>query len=152
MASELNPRLVGIGGPLKGIAFTLPASEVSIGRDSSNQLWAADPAYRAGIACWLPLTSQFSIKDLKSRNGTLVNGVPIEQQQLRHGDQIYIGDSVLIFCSSGTETSPKKIPLSFWRPRGSKVLRFCSKPKTRSTCSRRRWSQLCLLLLARPVT
>src|SRR6202011_1273488 len=34
---------------------------------------------------------------LGSRNGTLVNGVPVEQQQIRHGDQIYIGDSVLVF-------------------------------------------------------
>jgi transcriptional regulator with GAF, ATPase, and Fis domain len=118
MASELNPRLVGIGGPLKGIAFTLPASEVSIGRDSSNQLWAADPALSRRHCVLVATDSQFSIKDLKSRNGTLVNGVPVEQQQLRHGDQIYIGDSVLIFLLKRDGDQPEKNPVEFLETTG----------------------------------
>src|SRR5216684_4097395 len=98
MTMETNPRLLGISGPLKGAAFPLPAGEVSIGRDSSNQLWAADPALSRRHCMLVPGDDgQFSIRDLKSRNGTLVNGVPVEQQQIRHGDQIFIGDSVLIF-------------------------------------------------------
>ena len=118
MASELNPRLVGIGGPLKGIAFTLPASEVSIGRDSSNQLWAADPALSRRHCVLVATDGQFSIKDLKSRNGTLVNGVPVEQQQLRHGDQIYIGDSVLIFLLKRDGDQPEKNPVEFLETTG----------------------------------
>jgi transcriptional regulator with GAF, ATPase, and Fis domain len=97
MTSELNPRLVGIGGPLKGTAFSLSPGEVSIGRDSSNQLWAPDPALSRRHCLVVATGEQVSIRDLGSRNGTLVNGVPIEQQQMRHGDQIYIGDSVLLF-------------------------------------------------------
>jgi len=118
MASELNPRLVGIGGPLKGIAFTLPASEVSIGRDSSNQLWAADPALSRRHCVLVGNDGQFSIKDLKSRNGTLINGVPVEQQQLRHGDQIYIGDSVLIFLLKRDGDQPEKNPVEFLETTG----------------------------------
>ena len=97
MTSELNPRLVGIGGPLKGTAFSLSPGEVSIGRDSSNQLWAPDPALSRRHCLVVATGEQVSIRDLGSRNGTLVNGVPVEQQQMRHGDQIYIGDSVLLF-------------------------------------------------------
>src|SRR5882724_10387155 len=97
MATDVNPRLLGISGPLKGAAFPLPAGEVSIGRDSSNQLWAADPALSRRHCLVLASGDKFSIRDLKSRNGTMVNGVPVEQQQIRHGDQIYIGDSVLVF-------------------------------------------------------
>src|SRR5580704_3838480 len=97
MTSELNPRLVGIGGPLKGTAFSLSPGEVSIGRDSSNQLWAPDPALSRRHCLVVATVEQVSIRDLGSRNGTLVNGVPVEQQQMRHGDQIYIGDSVLLF-------------------------------------------------------
>jgi transcriptional regulator with GAF, ATPase, and Fis domain len=97
MTSELNPRLVGIGGPLKGTAFALSPGEVSIGRDSSNQLWAPDPALSRRHCLVVATGEQVSIRDLGSRNGTLVNGVPVEQQQMRHGDQIYIGDSVLLF-------------------------------------------------------
>ncbi len=118
MTSELNPRLVGIGGPLKGIAFTLPANEVSIGRDSSNQLWAADPALSRRHCLIVASDGQFSIKDLKSRNGTLINGVPVEQQQLRHGDQIYIGDSVLIFLLKRDGDQPEKNPVEFLETTG----------------------------------
>ena len=71
--------------------------EVSVGRDSSNQLWVADPALSRRHCLLVQDGGQFSIRDLGSRNGTLVNGVPVEQQQIRHGDQIFIGDSVLIF-------------------------------------------------------
>lgn len=118
MTSELNPRLVGIGGPLKGTAFALSASEVSIGRDSSNQLWAADPALSRRHCLINAGDGQFSIKDLKSRNGTLVNGVPVEQQQLRHGDQIYIGDSVLIFLLKRDGDQPEKNPVEFLETTG----------------------------------
>ena len=56
---------------------------------------------------------QFSIRDLRSRNGTLINGVPIEQQQMRHGDQIYIGDSVLIFLLNEDREQSAKNPVEF---------------------------------------
>jgi Nif-specific regulatory protein len=114
MATEINPRLLGISGPLKGAAFPLPEGEVSIGRDSSNQLWTADPAMSRRHCLLLPDGSgQFSIRDLKSRNGTLVNGVPVEQQQIRHGDQIFIGDSVLIFLIEEGGNQFQKNPVEF---------------------------------------
>ena len=113
MTSELNPRLVGIGGPLKGTAFSLPAGEVSIGRDSSNQLWAPDPALSRRHCLVVASDEQVSIRDLGSRNGTLVNGVPVEQQQMRHGDQIYIGDSVLLFLLDADGDHIARNPVEF---------------------------------------
>jgi transcriptional regulator with GAF, ATPase, and Fis domain len=111
--AEMNPRLVGIGGPLKGAAFSLPAGEVSIGRDSSNQLWAPDPALSRRHCLVVASGEQVSIRDLGSRNGTLVNGVPVEQQQMRHGDQIYIGDSVLLFLLNEDGEHPTRNPVEF---------------------------------------
>jgi transcriptional regulator with GAF, ATPase, and Fis domain len=113
MASETNPRLVGIGGPLKGTAFALPAGEVSIGRDSSNHLWAPDPALSRRHCLVVASEEQVSIRDLGSRNGTLVNGVPVEQQQMRHGDQIYIGDSVLLFLLDEEGEHSARNPVEF---------------------------------------
>jgi transcriptional regulator with GAF, ATPase, and Fis domain len=110
---ETNPRLVGIGGPLKGTAFPLPAGEVSIGRDSSNLLWAADPALSRRHCTVVASGDQFSIRDLGSRNGTLVNGVPVEQQLMRHGDHIYIGDSVLLFLLQEDGTHSGRNPVEF---------------------------------------
>jgi transcriptional regulator with GAF, ATPase, and Fis domain len=110
---ESNPRLVGIGGPLKGSAFPLPAGEVSIGRDSSNQLWAPDPALSRRHCLLVTVGEEVSIRDLGSRNGTLVNGVPVEQQQMRHGDQIYIGDSVLLFLLNEEGEHSARNPVEF---------------------------------------
>jgi transcriptional regulator with GAF, ATPase, and Fis domain len=110
--TETNPRLIGISGPLKGAAFPLPTGEVSIGRDSSNQLWAADPALSRRHCVLIPNgDGKFAIRDLKSRNGTLVNGVPVEEQQIRHGDQIFIGDSVLIFLIEETGNQLQRNPV-----------------------------------------
>ena len=116
--AEMNPRLLGIGGPLKGTAFALPAGEVSIGRDSSNQLWAADPALSRRHCLVVARGEEFSIRDLGSRNGTLVNGVPVEQQQIRHGDQIYIGDSVLLFLLQEDGEHSKRNPVEFLETAG----------------------------------
>ncbi len=110
----MNPRLVGIGGPLKGTVFSLPAGEVFIGRDSSNHIWAADPALSRRHCLVLSEGEEFSIRDLKSRNGTLVNGVPVEQQQhIQQGDQIYIGDSVLIFLLREDGVHSERNPVEF---------------------------------------
>jgi two-component system, NtrC family, response regulator HydG len=111
--AEMNPRLVGIGGPLKGAAFPLPAGEVSIGRDSSNHLWAPDPALSRRHCVVVANGEKVSIRDLGSRNGTLINGVPIEQQQMRHGDQIYIGDSVLLFLLNEDSEHSTRNPVEF---------------------------------------
>jgi Nif-specific regulatory protein len=113
MVEKTNPRLLGIGGPLKGTAFPLPDGEVSIGRDSSNQLWVADPALSRRHCLVMATDSQFSIRDLGSRNGTLVNGVPVEQQHIRHGDQICIGDSVLVLLLEEGSSHFDRNPVEF---------------------------------------
>ena len=136
---EINPRLLGISGPLKGSAFPLPEGEVSIGRDSSNQLWVADPSLSRKHCVLVPDgKGEFSIRDLKSRNGTLVNGVPIEQQQIRHGDQIFIGDSVLIFLIEEGGNHFDKNPVEFADTTEFAALRFCFAPKIRFTCVRKK--------------
>ena len=94
---NMNPRLVGIAGPWKDVTFPLSGGEVSIGRESSNQLWIADPALSRQHCLLIQKDEHFTIRDLESHNGTLVNGVPVDEQDLRHGDQISLGNSVLVF-------------------------------------------------------
>ena len=40
---------------------------------------------------------RFQVRDLDSRNGTLVNGAGVEEQWLQHGDAISAGDSSFLF-------------------------------------------------------
>jgi len=107
----MNARLIGVAGPLQGALFALPEGEVSIGRDANNQLYAGDGALsrkhcvvrRAGMAC--------TVRDLQSRNGTRVNGIPVEERALAHGDQLSVGSSVLMFLSEaeGPDSRPDQM-------------------------------------------
>src|SRR5262249_29615235 len=43
------------------------------------------------------MNGQFLIADLNSRNGTFVNGLPVHERELKHNDQVRVGDSVFLF-------------------------------------------------------
>jgi len=92
----VNPRLLVVFGPLKDSAFALPNGEMPIGRDSSNWLAISDPSLSRRHCVLQRAGDRVVIRDLKSRNGTLVNGVAVTEAELRHGDQISIGDSVFV--------------------------------------------------------
>ena len=78
----MNPRLLGVAGPFQGTTFLLPVGEASVGRDSSNHLWVSDPALSRRHCLLVGNGDQFIIRDLGSRNGTQVNGIPVEEHRL----------------------------------------------------------------------
>jgi transcriptional regulator with GAF, ATPase, and Fis domain len=120
----MNPRLLGIAGPFQGTAFSLHERNVSIGREPSNDLWIADPALSRRHCLLLPQGGLCAIRDLGSRNGTLVNGVPVEEQLLRHGDHISVGDSVLMFLrqEDSSRLAPNSIEFNETEVGGSTVV------------------------------
>jgi transcriptional regulator with GAF, ATPase, and Fis domain len=100
----VNPRLVAIAGPLKDSTFAVPQdAQLSIGRDSGNLLPIADPSVSRRHCVIEHESGRFKIHDLQSRNGTLINGAPVEHQLLVHGDQIAVGDSLFVFLTEETE-------------------------------------------------
>jgi transcriptional regulator with GAF, ATPase, and Fis domain len=107
----MNPRIVGIAGPFRGDVFPLRDGEVSIGRESSNDLCITDAALSRRHCLLMPKSEQFAIRDLGSRNGTRVNGVPVDEQLLSHGDQIAIGGSLLIFLLREDELHLERNPV-----------------------------------------
>jgi Nif-specific regulatory protein len=109
----MNPRVVGIAGPFQGTTFPLSGGEVFIGRDPANQLCISDKSLSRRHCLVVGSGEQFLIRDLGSRNGTLLNGVPVEEQELRHGDQISIGESVIVFLILADETQLEKSPVVF---------------------------------------
>jgi Nif-specific regulatory protein len=109
----MSPRLLGVAGPFEGTAVPLSEKEVSIGRDSSNDVWIADRALSRRHCLLVSQSDQFILRDLGSKNGTLVNGVPATEQTLRDGDQITIGDSVFVFQLKPAEVHLEKSPVEF---------------------------------------
>lgn len=109
----MNPRVLGIGGPFQGITFSLAQGSVSIGRDSANDLCINDHRLSRQHCLLSTQDTNFIIRDLGSKNGTFVNGVPVTEQHLNHGDQITIGDSVLVFQLDPDEAPVPKSPIEF---------------------------------------
>ena len=104
----MRPRLLVIAGPSKDSTIPLPDGEATIGRDPTNIVPLVDPSVSRKHCLLRPEDGRFQIRDLDSRNGTLVNGEAVKEQWLRHGDEIATGDSVFLFLVEDDErpTSP----------------------------------------------
>jgi Nif-specific regulatory protein len=98
MGVALNPRLVGIGGSAEGGVFDLADYDLSIGRDAANRL-VIDAPSMAACHCRINRQTgeQFEIQDMGSRGATIVNGLPVTQRILQHGDEIHLGDCRFLF-------------------------------------------------------
>ena len=117
--------------------FALTEDEVSVGREASNSIHLNDPSVsrrhclikselfseepgqaegqEAGEidqtereAAPAVEPEQFTIVDLESFNGTFVNGIPIKEQALAHGDQVAVGDVLLLFLVQDADTAQRK--------------------------------------------
>jgi Nif-specific regulatory protein len=93
----MNPRLAGMAGALEGRTIPLEGPEASIGRDRSNSVWINDLSVSRRHSLINRDGNEFKIKDLGSYNGTRVNGTPIGERSLEHGDMIALGDSLFLF-------------------------------------------------------
>jgi transcriptional regulator with GAF, ATPase, and Fis domain len=93
----LRPRLLVIAGPSKDTLIPLSEAEATIGRDPASAVAIVDPSVSRKHCVVRREDDRFQIKDLDSRNGTLVNGTPVKEQWLRHGDEIATGDSAFLF-------------------------------------------------------
>jgi transcriptional regulator with GAF, ATPase, and Fis domain len=106
----LRPRLAVTAGPAKDTVIPLTQDEASIGRDPNNVVAISDPSVsRKHCLLRRETDGRFQIVDLESRNGTVVNGVTVKEQWLRHGDEIATGDSVFVFL---VEEDDRVLPAS----------------------------------------
>ena len=105
-------RLEVVSGPLKGKQFSLPDSEISIGRDPSNEISLLDSLVSRRHCVVRKEGDAFRVQDLDSRNNTFVSGVPIRDRVLAHGDQIRIGNSILVFQAADGGPVPGNASLS----------------------------------------
>jgi len=84
-------------GPFAGRIIALPDQMVSIGRAPDNDVVVGDPATSGHHGRIEVRNGSFWISDLGSTNGTQVNGEPVIERQLSHGDSIAIGQNTLRF-------------------------------------------------------
>lgn len=110
----MQPRLLVTAGPSKDATIPLPNGEATIGRDPSNLVSIVDPSVsRKHCLLRSEEDGRFQIRDLDSRNGTLVNGLPVKEQWLRHGDEIATGDSAFLFLTEEEDRAPAASRVEF---------------------------------------
>ncbi|HEY2933077.1 MAG TPA: sigma 54-interacting transcriptional regulator [Acidobacteriota bacterium] len=99
----MNPRLVAISEKLKGAYFPIENLPFSIGRSGTNRLSLDEASVSRQHSLIENHEGGFKIRDMQSLNHTLVNGVPVKERDLKHGDQIRIGDIVFLFLTEEEE-------------------------------------------------
>ncbi len=97
VAQESPAKLTFETGPFAGRVVGIPAQSAMVGRAPSNDIVIGDPA-TSGRHCRIEVRAGvYWISDLGSTNGTLVNGEPIIDKQLDHGDVISVGQNTIRF-------------------------------------------------------
>jgi pSer/pThr/pTyr-binding forkhead associated (FHA) protein len=105
--AKLLVKLLGKGS--QHIELTLET--LTIGRKADNTLVIEDPAVSGHHARIVKVQAVFFLEDLKSTNGTTLNGRPITRHQLRDADVITIGQHRLVFQENTVAST--ETPASF---------------------------------------
>ena len=92
-----------IKGADQGKRFELKAKVVGLGRDNSNPIRLHDNEVSRRHAEVRKVDDTFQLVDLNSANGTFLNDASVQQVPLRSGDQLRLGQTVLIFQATMTE-------------------------------------------------
>ncbi|MCU0726416.1 MAG: FHA domain-containing protein [Planctomycetes bacterium] len=89
------------------VTFEITEHSVTIGRDPANAIHLDEAACSRRHCQILKIASGYEVTDLKSRNGTKVNGVGKDRAVLSHGDVIEIGATKLRFLLK--EEAPRAV-------------------------------------------
>jgi len=94
-----------------------------VGRGPDNDVVLADPHLSTYQAQFEKRPNGFYVRDLKSRNGTFVNGVRISEAELLQGYRIQMGSREFEFSLVKPEPAPKSdFPIQSKNPAWSQVL------------------------------
>ena len=104
--AELVVKLLGQGSR----HIELTHETVTIGRKADNTLAIEDPAVSGHHARIVKVQAVFFLEDLKSTNGTAINGRTITRHQLRDADVITIGQHRLVFQENATANTAAPAP------------------------------------------
>jgi transcriptional regulator with GAF, ATPase, and Fis domain len=114
------PSLVAIAGPLNGTSFELTAPEIGIGSEAGNHVRVPSASVSPRHCALRRENSGIVVHDLGSHNCTLVNGMPINRQELKHGDLLTVGNSCFRFLlRAETPEVPAPAPIQLQEAEGA---------------------------------
>jgi pSer/pThr/pTyr-binding forkhead associated (FHA) protein len=110
----MKARLAIYKGAKLDLSFPLGETATTIGRDAGNAIQLPDPEVSKRHAVVRAQGDAWTLEDLDSTNGIIVNQARVKHARLKEGDRIRIGPFDLVFeCSAtGEWTSSLVIDLS----------------------------------------
>ncbi|MFA6242632.1 MAG: sigma 54-interacting transcriptional regulator [Candidatus Hydrogenedentales bacterium] len=84
-------QLVCVAGNRRGAAYSVNAEDLNVGRDLGCEIVLPDPLVSRRHCRIFLVETELWIEDLGSRNPAMVNGIPLQKQQLRLGDEVTVG-------------------------------------------------------------
>ena len=100
------PRLIVTKGPDEGREFELTEDAYSLGRGSPNRVALSDTEVSRRHAELRRTADGYRLLDLGSANGTFVNGQSLRDVLLKPGDQVQVGQSVLVYSAARLDPAP----------------------------------------------
>ncbi len=110
--ANVQVTLVQVSGGAAGSEYSLTQRRLTLGRGPNADLTFDDSAMSRQHAA-LELTEEgYKLLDLGSTNGVLVNGAPVSEAFLKHGDRFQLGDHEFQYVLDERERSPRefKVP------------------------------------------
>ena len=98
-----NASLLVVQGVEQGTRFELGDRPMAVGRDARNDIRILDSEVSRNHATVQKVKENFVLTDRNSSNGTLVNGSAIRSHVLVDGDQIQLGNTLLLFSGASRE-------------------------------------------------
>lgn len=92
-------RVIVIKGANEGKQFELTEAMYSIGRDGTNELRLTDTEVSRRHAELRQAGRRYRLVDVGSANGTFVNNQPVKDVELRSGDHIRVGQSIMVYTA-----------------------------------------------------
>jgi len=124
-------RLKVLKGQNSGAVYELN-DEVFIGRADYNDIQVVDETSSRQHAKIKFVNDRFIVSDLGSNNGTFINGKRIQSEVLNPGDNILVGDTLLVFesdmpASRGTSSADKTQDVTVIKEKLSDIMRVETK-------------------------
>ena len=101
----MDAEFIVVEGPLLGTRYALAADETRIGRATSADIRLADHQAAWEHCVVRRREGRYQIADQRSGTGTYVNGMRTSQHWLEQGDQVSIGETVLVYREDTTPAS-----------------------------------------------
>ncbi len=105
LESGLVSRVLVLNGEVRGLSAQI-GMELFVGRSAQCAIPLAGTEISRQHARFYPDGEGFAVEDLGSRNGILVNGEKVERKKLAAGDEVQVGNYILVF------DPPFSIPIS----------------------------------------